>query len=389
MPLFIGNSKDNYIPGTNVADDIYGKGGNDTLKGFNGSDYLDGGSGDDDLKAGQGTNDLWGGSGEDVFIMTNRKNITFNDDLILDFDFDIDLVDVSEWGVSDFGQLKALFINDQGAAVVNGYYNGYNHFLAIDDVRWQDLRARDFFFSSAGAKNEKGTQYDDVLFGSAFADTLNGRDGADDLMGGKGNDFLIGGKGNDYYNGGNGNDTASFQDDNGKVTVNLGNGQAKTKAGTEYLDLIENVTGSSKNDSINGDSGKNALDGGAGNDILNGKQANDKLTGGGGSDTFYFSTTPGTDNVDKITDFSTGVDLIELAQSIYKALPTGVLPASAFAAGNNMKQPPNPDVHVFYNNTNGSVFYDKDGSGGSAPVKFAILDAGLLGSISNTDFFVV
>ncbi len=389
MPLFIGNDRPNKINGTNFADDIYGKGDNDTLNGFGGADYLDGGKGNDDLRGGQGVNDLWGGSGADWFIMTNRNNITFNDDLVLDFDFGIDQMDVSAWGVSDFSQIQALFINDQGAAVVNAYYNGYNHFLAVDDVRWQDLRASDFVYSNAGSKNEKGTNFDDVLFGSRFNDTLDGRDGADDLMGGKGNDLLIGGNGNDYFNGGQGNDTASFQNDSSKVSVNLANGKANVNGKTEFLVQIENAIGTSKNDTLNGDSGNNALDGGAGNDIIDGKQGKDVLTGDGGTDSFKFSTALGASNLDTITDFDPGVDTIELKQTIFKALPLGVLPASEFAAGNNMNQPPNPDVHVFYNNTNGSLFYDSDGAGGSDPIKFAKLDAGLLGQISNTDFDVI
>lgn len=389
MALIQGNNNANYLRGTNNADDIYGYGGNDTLEGRNGNDFLSGGSGNDQLIGGQGTNNLRGGGGRDIFIMTDRTKITYNDDLILDFQFDIDRMDVSEWGVSSFDQIEALFVNQQGAAVVNAYYNGYNHFLAIDLVRWQDLLPKDFIFSNAGKKNEQGTNRDDVLFGSTGNDTLNGRDGDDDLMGGDGNDLLIGGKGIDYYNGGNGIDMASFANDNGPVTVNLNQGKAIFKNHIEFLDSIEQVTGTGKSDQISGNNVDNLLIGGAGNDTLDGRQGKDTLTGDSGADTFYFSTKLAKSNVDTVTDFETGVDTIQLSRGIFTELAAGNVPASAFAVGNPNKIN-DPNVKLIYNNNTGALLYDADGSGsGAAAVKFAVLDSGLGGSISHSDFFVV
>jgi Ca2+-binding RTX toxin-like protein len=48
---------------------------------------------------------------------------------------------------------------------------------------------------------------------------------------------------------------------------------------------IENVTGSSDNDSLTGNGGNNVLDGGVGDDTLDGGSGNDTLYGGDGSDT--------------------------------------------------------------------------------------------------------
>jgi len=284
MPVFFGDSRDNRITGTRFADDIFGRGGNDTLRGVDGSDYLDGGSGNDDLWGGQGTNDYWGGSGRDDFIMTDRSRITSSDDLVEEFTFDRDRVDVIDWGVSDFQQLLALFVNDRGAAVVNAFYQGRNHFLALDGIRWQQLRARDFVFTNAGSKNEVGTNSSDALFGSRSGDTLDGRAGDDDLLGGRGNDLLVGGSGNDYFNGGRGADRVDFGGESTGVNASLAAGRATVSGFVEFIDEVENVTGSSRADTIVGDGGRNLLNGGGGNDSLQAAQGNDNLTGAAGAD---------------------------------------------------------------------------------------------------------
>ena len=52
----------------------------------------------------------------------------------------------------------------------------------------------------------RGTQNDDVLFGTAFGDYIFGYAGNDILVGGDGDDGLSGGEGNDLLNGGAGDD---------------------------------------------------------------------------------------------------------------------------------------------------------------------------------------
>jgi len=113
-----------------------------------------------------------------------------------------------------------------------------------------------------------------------LADTIMGNAGNDILIGGGGNDRLEGGAGNDTINGGSGEDTASYIDAPSGVTVSLATGaaQATGGAGTDTLIGIENLTGSSHNDSLTGNSAANLLDGGAGADTL---------IGGDGSDTYY------------------------------------------------------------------------------------------------------
>ncbi len=104
---FYGTNASESIYGTSSHDVIYGYGGNDYLYGGFGNDHLYGGSGDDDLVGGSGINTLYGGGGYDWFIMSARSTSS-SDDLIADFEFGYDKIDVSAWGVSDFSQIKAI-----------------------------------------------------------------------------------------------------------------------------------------------------------------------------------------------------------------------------------------------------------------------------------------
>src|SRR5207253_4849970 len=88
--------------------------------------------------------------------------------------------------------------------------------------------------------------------------------------GGGGDETLDGGLGNDTLDGGAGADTASFASATAGVNVNLG------ATATQYtLSLhdalpisIENIIGSTYNDTLEGSSGDNLLSGGGGTDTL-------------------------------------------------------------------------------------------------------------------------
>ncbi len=207
MPYyFYGTNASQTIYGTSSHDVIYGYGGNDNLYGFAGNDYLYGGSGNDNLVGGTGINTLWGGAGFDRFIMSARASAS-SDDLIADFAFGYDKVDVSAWGVSDFSQIKAILTADSwGDARINAFAGGYNHILTIDTVAPNQLIASDFIYNAGGGRNLSGTAYADTMFGSLYNDTLNGSYGNDTLLGGYGNDVLIGSYGNDDLFGGAGYD---------------------------------------------------------------------------------------------------------------------------------------------------------------------------------------
>jgi serralysin len=87
--------------------------------------------------------------------------------------------------------------------------------------------------------------------------------------------------------------------------------------------LIENATGGSGKDKIIGNDAANILSGGEGRD---------KLTGGGGGDGFLFNAKLAGGNVDTVTDFADGLDIIRVSHKVFDALSFGAVTAEEFAA---------------------------------------------------------
>jgi Ca2+-binding RTX toxin-like protein len=148
------------------------------------------------------------------------------------------------------------------------------------------------------------------------------------------------------------------------------------------------VNGGAAADTITGGDNADTLVGGSGNDTLNGSYGNDTLTGGGGQDSYLFSTDLDTglfNNSDFITDFSVVNDTILLSQSVFAAAGAiGVLAGGAFRTG---AAAGDAGDRIIYNNVNGVVLYDPDGSGATAATQFATLSAGL--AVTNNDFQIV
>ncbi|HEX6735065.1 MAG TPA: hypothetical protein VF096_09645, partial [Azonexus sp.] len=114
--------------------------------------------------------------------------------------------------------------------------------------------------------------------GSTFNDTLTGSDDADVY------ETFAGKEGNDVIDGRGGVDRVDYHISTAAVNVNL---QAGTAAdgygGTDTLSHIEDVRGSTFNDTLTGNGGDNLLLGEAGNDSLAGGSGNDSLAGGAGN----------------------------------------------------------------------------------------------------------
>jgi VCBS repeat-containing protein len=182
-----------------------------------------------------------------------------------------------------------------------------------------------------------------VINGTAGSDALTGTAGNDVINGGAGNDTIVGGLGADIIDGGAGTDTISYADSTSAVKINLlTNVNSGGSAAGDRLTNIENIIGSSFNDTITGSSSSNYINGGAGNDtivgglgadVINGGAGKDSLwgnngkdnlkggagadylVGGGGNDTFiYENLTDSTNqNSDLILDFIHGQDKIDLS----------------------------------------------------------------------------
>jgi Ca2+-binding RTX toxin-like protein len=129
----------------------------------------------------------------------------------------------------------------------------------------------------------------------------------------------------------------------------------------------------------------NALRGNNGANLINGADGNDTLTGLGGADSFLFNNLlDAATNVDAITDFSVADDTIQLDDGIFTGLVAGTLAANQFVVGAAAQD---ADDRIVYDGTNGALFFDVDGAGGVAAVRFATVGAGL--GLTNNDFLVV
>lgn len=155
--------------------------------------------------------------------------------------------------------------------------------------------------------NLYGTDGNDVLVGLGGNDTINSGDGKDLICAGAGDDTLFGEgardelygeAGNDYLYGDgyssvgsddllDGGSNVLFQGDWAyfvkSTSVNLQGGTAMGQ-GLDTLKGIENVYGSSENDSIIADEGPNYLLGYDGDDVIWGRDGSDIIDGGAGDD---------------------------------------------------------------------------------------------------------
>ncbi len=111
-----------------------------------------------------------------------------------------------------------------------------------------------------------------------------------------------------YFDGGSGIDTVTYANASAAVTINLAQTTVQTTggSGSDILLNMENVVGSSYNDTLVGNTANNILYGGNGNDIIAGGVGNDTLEGGIGDDTYYF--TSGTDAINE----TSGSDVLEI-----------------------------------------------------------------------------
>ncbi|PZU19286.1 MAG: hypothetical protein DI589_21890 [Shinella sp.] len=261
----------------------------------------------------------------------------------------------------------------------------------IDTASYADAAQRvvaSLLKPSTNTGDAAGDTYSSIenLTGSRFNDKLTGNSGANVLSGGDGNDILMGGAGADKLIGGASIDTASYADAPGGVVANLSKPSTNTghAAGDTYSS-IENLTGSRFNDKLTGNNAANVLNGGAGKDTLAGGLGKDTLTGGSSADSFVFNSRLGLSNIDKITDFTAGVDVIMLDDDIFtKVGRIGRLANDAFHIG--LKAHDTSD-RVIYNKATGALYYDADGNGSGKAVQFATLDKGL--TMAAADFDII
>ena len=178
--------------------------------------------------------------------------------------------------------------------------------------------------------------------------------------------------------------------DSSRATVMIGPDVVieRARGGSGSDTLIGNsanntLKGLKGNDKLNAGSGDDLLYGGAGNDRLLGQSGNDYLRGGAGKDSFFFTGSL-SGNVDRIADFIASDDTIRLDDKAFGGLKLGALSQSRLCFG---PQAQDTSDRIIYNKSTGELFYDPDGTGQAAQIKFATLIS--QPKLSAADFYVI
>jgi Ca2+-binding RTX toxin-like protein len=181
--------------------------------------------------------------------------------------------------------------------------------------------------------------------GSNRSETMTGQQFNDVLRGMNGNDRINGLNGKDQINGGNGSDR---------------------------------INGGSGSDLIEGTAGNDYLLGGAGDDVLVGGPGLDTLTGGGGRDVFVFTHLNGAS--DRITDFNSANDWIDLRAIFARAEFSGATPYDRFVQF----------VQLVQVGASTEIRVDADGNGSQTVfIPLATLNNTLTSRVSSRSFIVV
>ncbi|SNS82165.1 calcium-binding protein [Tropicimonas sediminicola] len=359
--LLEGGDGDDWLLGEAGADLVTGGAGKDRLSGGVGDDTLFGDAGDDILIGGDGADAIDGGAGIDLASYAGS-----NDAVVIDL-----AAGLASGGHATGDQLAGIegvegtpFADDlTGDDAANQFRPGLGEDVVdgaggFDILDYSDASGPVTLTIGAGTSTQEtggssrdvitsiegaiGSQFDDLLIGTADYEEFrggagddrietNGGDdqalggsGDDTLIGGNGAETLIGGTGGDYIEGGNGNDWIEGGDGWDTLIAGTGDDVVTGGAGKDTLDGgsgHDQLDGGGSNDVLIGGWGRDTLLGGYGadilqgdgsNDLLDGGKGNDQLTGGTYSDTFVFSKGYGKD---VIHDFTPGEDLLDLGNA--------------------------------------------------------------------------
>lgn len=246
---------------------LIGDSGANILTGTNGSDVLFGSAGDDFLDGGIGnaSDTLNGGVGNDTAVYDSAPNAV---------------------------QVSLLTGATSGPRAVN------DTLISIENL-----------IGSSFGDDLRGDFGRNILEGGDGNDVLIGYNNLDELYGGAGRDILTGGSGADIIDGGAGVDQARYNGSQVGVDINLLDGTASGgHAEGDTLTGIENLFGSSHNDSLWGDASNNKLFGHTGDDMLAGNGGINRLYGGDGADSFVLS-----DGFAYVMDFVDDVDQLDVS----------------------------------------------------------------------------
>ncbi len=307
------------LTGNELDNCLIGAGGNDEINGGMGNDRLIGHAGNDTITTVGTSAQIDAGEGDDTIRLdgtatsTGTVNGGIGDDTVTS-------TDLGEFVIRNVETLDTYYGFLTASVRQVASFDAYTAVLAAADMQ-----------ISMSLRGEGGTL--DFTTGISGQNSIEIRDGgltsAIRITGSVNGDTMFGSLFDDAFSGGNGADVL-----------------------------------------LSGD-GRDWLSGGAGNDRLNGGDGSDRLTGGIGDDTFVFDAPiGGGTNIDRIYDFTSAADTIEINQEFYfTGLSLGSLDPGQFAIGTATGAGP----QIVYNQSNGALYYDSDGAGSTGGTHFATL----------------
>ena len=322
----VGSGFDDSLTGDTEDNRLSGAGGNDTLDGGAGDDLLEGGQGDDTIIASDDADVIDGGADRDTVDYSSLAGVT-SINMTLNGAFDTTVT--VNGGTDDTIRNIENVIGTSGSDSLNGdiFANTLDGSAGDDVIRGgagadildggagnDQLRFDDLVALGVSIDLQSGTATyaadgsTDIFnnfesyAGSNQNDTVLTSTGGDIVEGLLGDDIFYASSGSDLFDGGVGLDTVDYSAVAGitsiQVTLAAGLVATVTVIGgdNDTIRAIENVVGSSGNDTITGDNQSNVLSGEGGADTLDGGEGDDTLEGGSGSD--YLVAGIGNDSFD-------------------------------------------------------------------------------------------
>jgi serralysin len=407
------------INGTPNNDSLLGGAGDDTINGFAGNDTIDGGAGADSMVGGSGDDLYFVSAGDLVVEAENGGTDEVRSDLVN--------YTLPDW-VNNLTLLNGAF---------EGHGNDIDNRLVGNSSNGGSIDAENFLFGEGGNDTLLGGGGNDTFTGGAGSDhfwfdvpgpTGDGfgdaiRDFGTTDVGAGGNIYAAGvdkihldarfmsalgasgafAAGDARFHAAAG--ATSGHDSDDRVVYNTSNGDLwydadgsgsggaaliahvwQTPISVAATDIIvengttpptagQTIIGTAGNDSLVGGTGNDSINGGSGNDSLAGGAGNDSLTGSGGQDTFIFREF-GAANADRVTDFATNWDRIQVDDAAFTAAGAAGRLASGDARFFAGAAAHDADDRFVFNAGTGQLYYDADGSGAGAAQLVATVQAG-------------
>lgn len=397
--------------GNDLANAIRGNENANTLLGGDGNDIIDSGGG------GGAGELLSGGIGDDTLLLRGSESAVFSgtldggagsDTLVIE-----DLVDVRAATISGLESVRfagsgssIVGMTDTQAAGLS--FAGRDGLIdrAVVHLTGTTLDYSGVIFSDMDSFSFWGTAGTDIVTGTAIRDYFRaGSGGADTLTGGFGDDqyFLdqAGVTVVEAVDGGTDSVHVSlsytlvdnieklFQTGSADIQ-GIGNGLANVLFGNGGANDLQGLGG---RDKLAGGAGNDTLSGGADIDRLYGEDGDDRLVGGDGRDGLWggngadtFVLLPTVADADRIYDFATGTDKLEISEALFgQDFGSGPSLDAAVFRNNATGLAQDAADRFIYNNLNGALYFDADGSGAGARVRIASLN-GSPDTLAASDF---